>query len=201
MNILGIGAEAMVLKTTYLGLPAVQKRRERKNYRNAALDAKIRSRRTKQECLLLFRAKEAQVRCPAIYKIDSVNSEITMEFIGGKKAKTFLNRQNFKKICEKIGQEIGKLHSKEIIHGDLTTDNIIIEGKRIAFVDFGLGFFSKKTEDFATDLLSMKKTFLSTHFALKGGFEAVLKGYRKTAPGAQKTIETIAEIEARTRYS
>ncbi|MEK6941737.1 MAG: lipopolysaccharide kinase InaA family protein, partial [archaeon] len=115
--------------------------------------------------------------------------------------KTFLNRQNFKKICEKIGQEIGKLHSKEIIHGDLTTDNIIIEGKRIAFVDFGLGFFSKKTEDFATDLLSMKKTFLSTHFVLKCGFEAVLKGYRKTAPGAQKTIETIAEIEARTRYS
>ena len=201
MKVLGFGAEAMVLKATYLGLPAVQKRREAKNYRNAALDSKIRSRRTKQECLLLFRAKEAQVCCPAIYKIDKENSEILMEFISGKKAKKVLDKKNFKKICEKIGGEIGKLHSKEIIHGDLSTDNIIIDGKRIAFVDFGLGFFSKKTEDLAVDLLSLKKTFLSTHFALKGGFDAVLKGYRKTAPGAQKTIGTIAEIEARTRYS
>ena len=88
-----------------------------------------------------------------------------------------------------------------MIHGDLTTDNLILRKGMVVFVDFGLGFFSKKTEDRATDLLSLKKTFHATHFSLKGGFEAVLAGYKKTAPNAEQVIKTIAEIEARTRYS
>lgn len=201
MKILGTGAEATVFETTYLGFPAVVKRREPKKYRNKKLDEKIRFRRTKQECFLLHNAKMAGVLCPAILKVDKKNSEITMEFVLGKKAKLVLGKKNFKKICFQIGAEIGKLHSKEIIHGDLTTDNLILQKNKIFFVDFGLGFFSKKTEDRATDLLSLKKTFQATHFALKGGFGAVLAGYKKTAPNAEQVEKTIAEIEARTRYS
>ena len=143
MKILSVGAEATLLKTTYLGKSAVIKKRIEKKYRNSILDTKIRTRRTKQECILLHSAKQALVLSPSIYKIDKKNSEIIMEFIDGKKVKNGLNKKNYKKICKKIGEDIGRLHSDNIIHGDLTTSNIILTQKKLAFVDFGLGFFSK----------------------------------------------------------
>ena len=37
-------------------------------------------------------------------------------------------------VCFKIGKELSKLHEKEIIHGDLTTSNLILKDKKIYFI-------------------------------------------------------------------
>lgn len=201
MELICTGAEAVIFKTTFLGMQAVKKIRVEKKYREKKFDTNIRTKRTKQECVLMHKAKKALVRCPVIYKIDKKNCGITMEFLNGKKVRDLLSKKNFGAVCKKIGLEIGKLHSAGIIHGDLTTGNMILNNGEIAFVDFGLGFVSGKTEDRASDLLSLKKTFLSTHFSLKGGFEKILLGYKKNFSGSGTVIGKISEIEARTRYS
>lgn len=201
MQALSNGAEAVIFKANYLGKPAVVKKRMPKKYRHPLLDEKIRAKRTKQECVLLTKAKQAKVRTPVIYKVERKSFQITMEFVDGQKVKAILGKKNSGKICKKIGEEIGKLHLGGIIHGDLSTGNIIQKKNSLVFVDFGLGFFSKKTEDQAADLLSLKKTFLATHFSLKKGFEAILAGYKNTFPKALQAIKQIDKIEARTRYS
>jgi Kae1-associated kinase Bud32 len=108
-----------------------------------------------------------------------------------------------KELCSLIGKEIKKMHSVGIVHGDLTTSNIIYinnknskDSGKIFFIDFGLGYFSKKTEDLATDLVVFKKTFNSTHSSLKKGWELVLEGY---APNEQM-IKQMEKIEKRARY-
>ncbi|MCK4884373.1 MAG: Kae1-associated serine/threonine protein kinase, partial [Candidatus Diapherotrites archaeon] len=99
---------------------------------------------------------------------------------------------------ETVGQEIKKLHSKDIIHGDLSTSNIFFtDNKKIAFIDFGLGFISKETEDKAVDLLVLKKTLSSTHSRdFPKNWNAVTKGYDN-----KQVLDKITEIEKRARYT
>ncbi len=70
------GAEAALYEETYLGQPALVKERLPKAYRVPELDERIRRERTKQECVLLHRAKLAGVRTPLVYRVDRGNSRI-----------------------------------------------------------------------------------------------------------------------------
>ena len=194
------GAEANLYKSQYLGKEALIKERIPKNYRNAELDSGIRRKRTKEEAQLLHNAKALGVRTPLIYKIERESGAIVMEFISGKRMKDALNGKNLN-LCRLLGNKIGILHSNGIVHGDLTTSNIIIHNNAPVFIDFGLGFYSRKIEDFAADLLNFKKTYNATHFNLPGGWELLLQGYMKTSGArAKQVIKQVAEIEGRARY-
>lgn len=56
----------------------------------------------------------------------------------------------------RLGKEISKLHSFDIIHGDITTSNILYQDDKLVFIDFGLGRYSQLKEDKAVDLLVLK---------------------------------------------
>ena len=194
------GAEANLYKSEYLGKDALIKERIPKSYRNAELDSEIRKKRTKEEAQLLHNAKMLGVRTPLIYEIEREGSAIIMEFIEGKRMKDALNGKNLN-LCKLLGNKIGILHANGIVHGDLTTSNIIIHNGAPTFIDFGLGFYSRKIEDFAVDLLNFKKTYNATHFNLPGGWELLLRGYMKESGArAKQVIKQVAEIEARARY-
>ncbi|MEI7960945.1 MAG: KEOPS complex kinase/ATPase Bud32, partial [archaeon] len=176
-------------------------------YRNTVLDKKIRKERTRAEGKLL-KAASLVVNTPKIIKLDEDAFEIVMEFINGPPLKEIIEKDS--SLCSIAGKGIRKIHDIGIIHGDLTTSNIIylknpktkelkerVIGKGpLFFIDFGLGFFSKKLEDKAADLVVFKKTFNATHSGLKNGWELVMKSY---APDA-KLIERMAAIEKRARY-
>jgi len=195
------GAEAVLKKTSYLGMDSVLKERQQKKYRHAKLDEKIRKERTSLESRLINRAKTAGVRTPAIYSIDRKGTAILMEFVEGRRMKEALNRKNHKELLKELGKNIAALHNNSIIHGDLTTSNIILHNKKLVFVDFGLGYNSSKNEDKATDLLVFKKTFNATHFAIANGWRELLRAYVANADGGGEIAEKIPEIEAKTRYS
>jgi len=201
MEVLKQGAEAVLKKTTYLGVDAVLKERIPKKYRHAALDDKIRKERTSLEARLISRAKKIGVRTPVIYSIDKKGTAILMEFVDGARMKEALNERNHKEFLKELGKKIAVLHNNSVIHGDLTTSNIIIHNKKMAFVDFGLGHISQKTEDKATDLLVFKKTFQATHFNIANGWEELLDAYVALADGGKEIVAKIPEIEAKTRYS
>jgi len=195
------GAEAVLKKTPYLGMVAVLKERQQKKYRHAKLDEKIRKERTGLEARLINRAKTAGVRTPAIYSIDRKGTAILMEFVEGKRMKEALNTKNHKELLKELGKNIAALHNGSIIHGDLTTSNIILHNKKLVFVDFGLGYNSSKKEDKATDLLVFKKTFNATHFAIANGWKELLRAYVAKADNGTEIAAKIPEIEAKTRYS
>jgi TP53 regulating kinase-like protein len=201
------GAEASLYVGEWHGRHVVVKLRIPKAYRPKALDMRIRSYRTLHEPQLMHEAKAAGVPTPLIYMVDTVDASITMEFIEGKQVKILLNnvsKAEKQNICVKIGEYIGKLHRHGLIHGDLTTSNMILSPQgEIYFVDFGLGEKNGELEAQGVDLHLMKRALQSTHFGFwEECFKNVLCGYSSIIGEdlAEKVYEKIKEIEKRGRY-
>ena len=190
------GAEADIIKKRYLGFEVVEKKRIKKKYRIKEIDKKIRKQRTKQEANMLVKTKEI-IKTPTIFDVDLQKTKITMEYIKGIKAKDLFSKGKKLSLMQKIGKKIKKMHDKNIIHGDLTTSNIIIKENEIYFIDFGLSFNSNKIEDKAVDLLNFKKMLKATHFKY---FNKLWKDFEKNYAD-KKELEKINEIEKRARYA
>jgi len=201
------GAEASLYLTEWHSRKVIMKKRLPKKYRHPDLDEQIRTYRTNHEPQLMHEAKKAGVPTPTIFLVDTRNATITMQFIEGKQVKQLLGevpqtqRQN---LCLKIGELVGRLHENGIIHGDLTTSNMILDAEgKIFFVDFGLGEKNKELEARGVDLQLMKRALQSTHFRFaEECFEAVMKGYLGVlgAETAKSVLDKIKEIEKRGRY-
>lgn len=200
MELLRRGAEATLCREKYLGMEVLVKDRTAKDYREKRLDDEIRKLRTKEEVFLIRKARERGVRTPVVYKVDRKGSRIVMEYIKGERLKDVLGKENIG-LCRSVGENIARMHKAGIIHGDLTTSNILLHNGVLVFIDFGLGFFSGKDEDKAVDLLVFKKTFMATHFALGKGWGEIVKGYEKVyGKEGEKIVGRIAVIEKRGRY-
>ncbi len=204
-KIIARGAEAILYKEKADGQEALAKERIGKSYRLPEIDSELRQQRTRREARLLSEARRCGVATPKVLEVDEKNCRIIMEFISGKRLKEFFNEAPEKEaadIAEKTGAQIALLHSGGIIHGDLTTSNMILSEGRIYFIDFGLGEFSQRIEDFATDLSVLKEAIKSTHFRrLELLWSSIMKGYKSANPNAESVLKRIGEIEKRGRYS
>jgi len=202
MQLFKQGAEAKLFKQDYLGRQAVVKVREKKAYREELLDKKIIRERIRMEANLLARAKKAGIRTPIVWKIDLKELAITTEFISGKTLKEELlsGTKNAKKFCTDAGKIVGKMHSNDLVHGDLTTSNIILHNGVLVFLDFGLGSVSTKIEDKAVDLLVFKKTFLATHYRIESHWKSIEKAYSSSFSGGKQVLKHLEGVEARARY-
>ncbi len=197
MELIKKGAEAELFKSTFLGKPSLIKDRIPKDYRAKELDKKIRQERTTKEVGLLHKAK-AFVKTPVIYSIEKQGKKIVMEFIDGKQLKEVLTKKTIG-CCSEFGKQIALLHKNNLIHGDLTTSNILVSGKELVFIDFGLGFESDKFEDKAVDLLGLKRTYIATHSEIPEGWDNILKAYLKEYPESN-IASKMEKIEKRARY-
>jgi len=201
------GAEANLYLEEWQDRKVIMKRRLPKAYRLPQLDSTVRTQRTLHEPVLIHRAKEAGVPTPTIYMIDIADSNIIMEYVEGRQIKKALNTMPSKErlqLCRHIGTLIGRLHKYGIIHGDLTTSNMILtRSGKVYFVDFGLGEFSEESEVRGVDLHLMKRALQSTHYKFaKECFEAVIAGYSEAfgKETAAKVLGKVNEIERRGRY-
>lgn len=202
MDIIKRGAEAILYLDEYEGAQILVKERIKKGYRIPELDMRIRSIRTRSEARLIEAARRCGVPAPIVFHVNDF--KIIMEYIKGKRLKEFFDRCNendMKEIAYKIGRLCNRLHTNEIIHGDLTTSNMILRDNDIVFIDFGLGFFSRCAEDMATDLSVLKEAITSTHFMfLNIIWENIIEGYKQENPRAEEVLKTLAQIEKRGRY-
>jgi TP53 regulating kinase and related kinases len=203
-------------------LKIVTKDRIPKSYRLKELDEKIRKHRTKSEKNLLEKACKI-INAPNPFPLKELTA-IEMPFIKGKRLSENLDSfslEKQKEICKKIGEEIGKLHNADIIHGDLTTSNMILVDKKnsknislraggrelvsdseptIFFIDFGLGYISPKVEDKAVDLHLLKQALEAKHFRnWEILFNEVKKGYENYKE-SKKILERLKAVEKRGRY-
>ncbi len=198
------GAEAEISLSKYLDVDVVEKRRINKNYRIKQIDQRLISTRTKEESKLIIESRNHGVCVPIIYDIDLKNGIILMEYIKGKRIKDILNNideEERKKICIKIGENIARLHNHDIIHGDITTSNMLLKNDRIYFIDFGLGEKNTEIETKGVDLHVLMEAIESTHSQYSNCFRYVLDGYSKEMKkDAEKVIKKIDEIVKRGRY-
>ncbi len=193
------GAEAVIERSG----GRILKRRVSKKYRIPKLDTRIRAARTRSEAKLISEARRCGVPTPIIYDVDTAEHTIEMEFIEGPRMKDVLDPD----LGERIGELVGRLHGCGIIHGDLTTSNLILHnsdgdgdgGDLIYFIDFGLGYFEKNVEAQGVDVHVLFQTFVSTH-GDPGLEEAFCRGYRRTFSGADQVLTRVREIKARGRY-
>ena len=176
----------------------ILKNRISKGYRLPILDNKIRKSRTKAESKIINKLKTI-INVPKIISTDKEN--IIMEFIDGKKLSQHLEKLDYKKISKQIGESLTKLHNQDIIHGDLTTSNMILNNKdnKLYIIDFGLGFHSHKVEDKAVDLHLLKQALEAKHYEIADQcMTIIIKNYK---PDNYKLIiSRISVIESRGRY-
>lgn len=202
-DLIAKGAESNIVKSSYLGRDAVLKNRISKNYRIPEIDNKIRKARTKLEAKLLSDVKKAGVVTPILYDVDLHDKTILMEEIKGDLVKDIINED----LAYEIGENIAKFHNLNIIHGDITSSNMMVNDKnQLVFIDFGLGRYSDLFEDKAVDLLVLKKSLQSIDYntAIKI-FDNVLEGYadeyKDDSLNREQIIKKINEIESRGRYT
>ncbi|WP_297436589.1 Kae1-associated kinase Bud32 [Thermococcus sp.] len=213
MELIKQGAEARIYKAEFgeLYFPwddekVIVKDRIPKRYRIEEIDRKLRKERTVREARILHRAKEAGVNCPYVYEVDTLNMRIVMEFINGKRMKELLEEVPMDErlsLCREIGRQIGRLHEAGLMHGDLTTSNMILRGEKVYLIDFGLADFDPTLEAQGVDLHLLRRAMESTHYTwFERGFKAVLEGYAEVrGEEARREIEAkIDEIESRGRY-
>ncbi|KIK46840.1 hypothetical protein CY34DRAFT_75277, partial [Suillus luteus UH-Slu-Lm8-n1] len=168
------------------------KHRFRKNYRHPSLDASLTRQRIAGEARALMRCMRSGVTVPGIRMVDVNEGVLGIEWIDGKSVRQLLPGRNghtliglcssfVDALMDMIGVEIAKMHLADIIHGDLTTSNMMLRKQTsdLVLIDFGLAYHSTLVEDKAVDLYVLERAFASTHPDSEPLFAGVLHAYEK----------------------
>ncbi len=194
-KVIGKGAEAIITKVG----KSIIKNRVEKSYRYPDLDKKIRKLRTRSESKILEKTQKI-IHVPKIISSDEAKAKIEMEYIEGKKLADSLEKLDYKKIGKMIGKQLAKLHDSDIIHGDLTTSNLILKENNVYFIDFGLGFHSSRIEDKAVDLHLIKQALEAKHPSInEETFSSIVNGYM-SGKNSKATLTQLEKVERRGRY-
>lgn len=216
---IAIGAEASIEASTFLGRPAVAKRRVSKGYRHPALDARLRSERTREEAHLLLAARRAGVRVPLLFDADLVGCTLVLEHVPGPSLRQQLALDSDAAATsrlEALGRICGRLHEGGVTHGDLTTGNVIVaaagtsadatlpsgpEGREeLVLIDFGLGAMAIDLEERGVDLHLVEEALRATDARAEGLMASFIAGYRETAAQPEATLARLNAIRQRGRY-
>lgn len=199
-----VGAEARLDSSVWMGRDVVVKQRVVKGYRHPELDRSIQTARIKNEARLILEARKAGIAVPVIYSIDVAGSRIVMEEVKGVRVKDALMElpdEDAVRVCEKIGGIAARLHANDIVHGDLTTSNMLLEGDRIVLIDFSLGMKSSELEDKGVDMHLLEEAFHSAHHDRSGLYEVIKRSYAASYVEGKAVLDKVREIEKRGRYT
>ncbi|XP_054483204.1 EKC/KEOPS complex subunit TP53RK-like [Anoplopoma fimbria] len=207
------GAEARVYRAEFLGKPTIVKERFTKRYRHPVLDEKLTHRRTVQEVRSILRCRRAGISAPVVYFVDYTSHCIFLEEIENSltvRDHIASTRQSecsmeLEWLAERAGQVLAKMHDEDVVHGDLTTSNMLLrrgpeDGESELFlIDFGLSYISALPEDKGVDLYVLEKAFLSTHPNTEALFERLLKSYAAASKKSSAVIKKLDEVRLRGR--
>ncbi|XP_045561094.1 EKC/KEOPS complex subunit TP53RK [Salmo salar] len=211
------GAEARVYRGSFLGKPTIVKERFPKLYRHPLLDEKLTHRRTVQEVRSILRCRKAGISAPVVYFVDYTSHCIFLEDIVGSItvrdhiASTQLSsaqkspEEHLDQLAQKMGQILAKMHDEDVVHGDLTTSNMLLKAgaesgeTELVLIDFGLSYISALPEDKGVDMYVLEKAFLSTHPNTEALFEKLLKAYAASSKKSHAVIKKLDEVRLRGR--
>lgn len=208
------GAEARVYRGTFLGRSVIIKERFPKLYRHPEVDEKLTRRRTTQEVRSILRCRRAGINAPVVYFVDYtthciflediIHSVSVRDHIASAQASE-QNPQHLQTLADKIGEILAQMHDEDVIHGDLTTSNMLLvsgaedQNIKLVLIDFGLSYISALPEDKGVDLYVLEKAFLSTHPKTETLFERLLKSYTASSKKSSAVIKKLDEVRLRGR--
>ncbi|KAM3620834.1 uncharacterized protein V6R79_002655 [Siganus canaliculatus] len=207
------GAEARVYRAQFLGKPTIIKERFPKRYRHPQLDEKLTHRRTTQEVRSMLRCRKAGISAPVVYFVDYSTHCIFMEEILSSvtvrdhiaSVQQSKSCSQLQRLAEQVGQILAKMHDEDVVHGDLTTSNMLLrrgvkDGESdLVLIDFGLSYISALPEDKGVDLYVLEKAFLSTHPNTEELFEKLLKSYAASSKKSSPVLKKLDEVRLRGR--
>ena len=188
---------------------AIVKERFVKTYRLAALDKKLSHRRMSQEVRSMVRCRRHGIRAPAVYHMDLQRRLIYMEDIAdGMIMRDYIMQLDteegsttLEQLMELMGGVLAKMHNIDVVHGDLTTSNMVYnaETKEMTLIDFGLSYVSSLAEDKGVDLYVLERAFLSTHPNTETLFKVLLQSYVGSSHNSKAVIDKLDEVRLRGR--
>ncbi|KRY75719.1 TP53-regulating kinase [Trichinella pseudospiralis] len=209
VTLIAQGAEARIFSTNFYGKPAIIKERFRKKYRHFALDELLTKERMRAEIRGLMHCRKLGIPVPPIYFVDSKQNSIIFGAVEDAiTLKNLLDSMHeagavvdlVDNLALTIGQVLAKMHMNGVIHGDLTTSNLLVKRplsadncRQIVLIDFGLSFVSSMVEDKAVDLLVLEKAFMSTHPNAESFYRTILDAYAKFY--GKQGSEVLAQLE------
>ena len=235
--LLGQGAEGKIYIGEFLSKKCIVKERFEKKYRVKELDQKLTKNRMLNESRNIARASKLGINVPTLYFIDLLERKIYMEYLENScQLKVLLQSiyslediSPYESLLDKIGKDLGnmisKLHSGDLIHGDLTPSNIILKIKEdtnsdllnnaeqiilknknyeyMYLIDFGLSSVALSTsssmEDKAVDLYVLKRAIISSNPKSEELFEKAMEIYQKNCKGGEEIIQRYKKVEMRGR--
>ena len=156
---------------------------------------------------MIGRAKGAGVASPYLYFVDPDGATLVEEYVQGPRLKEAAEGGSRRAVFgyfEQLGSSLARLHRAELMHGDMTTANVIIRNGALVFIDFGLSVHSSRLEDHAVDLRLIKETLTGAHSAIAvKAMEAVMRGYESiSGTSRMKAVYgQLRTIERRGRYA
>ncbi len=201
-----MGAESEIYRLEQWGMTVAVKCRSSKPYLLEAIDESLRRLRTGRECRMLTYARGLGVPTPAVYSVDIASHQITMDFIQGKQLKQLADDSSegrLRSLCENFGRLIGLLHKGNVVHGDPTTSNVIVDGhSKLWMVDFGLAEYNATVEMKGVDLHLIRRALETTHWEhLEVMLESSLEGYKSVMKNeSDDVLLRMEEIRERGRY-
>lgn len=205
-QLLARGAESVIYKIEQWGSPFVLKWRQGKSYLLKDIDSQLRKSRTSRECKMLTVSRTLGVPTPAVYSVNLDKHMILMDFISGTQFKQLagqIPRSNLILLSQGFGKLIAILHEGNVVHGDPTTSNVIVDDKsRMWIVDFGLSEMNATTEMKGVDLHLIHRALETTHWDLQETMlDATLEGYVEVLGNtAEPILSRMKEIRERGRY-
>jgi TP53 regulating kinase-like protein len=197
------------LAPDFCGAPAILKQRFSKRYRHPDLDTALTTARVRGEARALLRARRLGVRAPALLFVDAEASTLYLERVEGVTLKEVLRGgvppERAAALAAAVGRAVAALHDGGLVHGDLTTSNLIVPANdacAVVVIDFGLAAHTTLAEDRAVDLYVLERALAAAHAgdgAADALFDAVKAAYRHHARCWCAVLNKFAEVRLRGR--
>ena len=217
---LHLGAEAEVWSGRWMGRPAVRKLRRPRAWRHPDLDHRLGHRRMMSEARLLVRMHRAGLPVPALLDLDPEQGVMIMQMIPGRPLIEVLrdpkaSREFLQRALESTGAAIRNVHRLAITHGDLSTNNVLIDEEGHAvLIDFGLAVIDYEVERFGIDLHVIDEILGASHPDIVGAIDHLLAGYLAeemrlgpaeeqtggAVPTAKEVLSRLENVRTRVRY-
>jgi len=210
------GAEARLYRTQWFGQAIVVKERFVKTYRVATLDRSLTLQRMRAEVKALVRCRAVGIPAPLVYYVDFANRRLFLEEV--RPAVTCRQHidellaakahSSVEALAQRLGAVVARLHLHQMVHGDLTTSNVLLRGDgsgaELVLIDFGLAQLEASAEEKAVDLYVMERAFLCSHPGTIAVFELLLASYRQhtdaaRGSGGAEVMRKLAEVRLRGR--
>lgn len=147
------------------------KHRISKSYRLKTIDTNIITKRTRTEEKIMKKLNANSINTPKLYTLQdipelnvfNINDTLVMQKIDGITLLEYLIKatDNIKEeIFSEMGKIVSQIHKLNIIHGDMTPANFMVQDGKLVVVDFGLACMSRKNEDKAVDLYVFERALL-----------------------------------------